>query len=348
MTKLHDILLCQIGREGPISVAEYMRQCLYHPNHGYYTNHVNLGGAGDFITAPEISQMFGEVLGLCLAQTWLDQGAPNPCCLAEIGPGNGTLMDDILRATAGVPGFHAAIQIVLIEVSPNLRTAQQAKLAGHNAKWIDSIADLPAMPSFIIGNEFFDCLPIRQFRRTDKGWQEQMIDAIDGKLAFSLGAVAPEIHTDTAGDFLELSSGAAALCAATAKHIQVNGGCALFIDYGDAPSQGDTLQAVQRHHKVDPLSAPGECDLTAHVDFSALRAAAQVASPSDIVPQGVLLERLGITARAQQLAKSLSGDALENHISAHRRLTHSDEMGTLFKSLAIVPRGAKMPIGFIE
>lgn len=349
MTKLTDIIRTQIGRSGPITVAEFMTQCLLHPDHGYYTTHQPLGSAGDFVTSPEISQMFGEMLGLCLAQTWMDQGAPKRFTLAELGPGRGTLMADILRTTKAVAGFHDAAEIIMIEASPQLRDVQMQTLDGYDVKWSDNVTELPELPLFLVANEFFDCLPIKQFIRTEHGWQEQMIGVKDNALGFILATSSPVALFGEAplGTVMELCPGAAAIMADIARIVGANGGAALVLDYGDWQPKGDTFQAVRSHQKVDPLVECGASDLTAHVNFHALAQAAEpFAQVSGLTSQGVLLERLGITARAQVLAAKLQGDALENHITAHRRLTHPDEMGQLFKALAITPKGAAQPPGF--
>jgi len=349
MTELTNILLAQIARSGPITVAEYMTQCLLHPEHGYYTTQQPLGQAGDFITAPEISQMFGEMLGLCLAQTWMDQGAPARFTLAELGPGRGTLMADILRATKGVAGFHQAAEIVLIEASPSLQARQAQALDGYDVQWASNVTDLPELPLFLIANEFFDCLPIRQYIRTHHGWQEQMIGASNGALGFILAAQTPtSVFNDAPlGTVLEVCPSAVAITADIARIIGAHGGVALVLDYGDLTPKGDTFQAVQSHHKVNPLRDCGTSDLTAHVNFHSLSEAAKpFAQVSALTTQGVLLERLGVTARAQSIAAQLQGDMLENHITAHRRLTHPDEMGQLFKAIAITPKGATHPAGF--
>jgi SAM-dependent MidA family methyltransferase len=349
MTELTKILLRQIEQSGPITVAEYMTQCLLHPKHGYYSTHQPLGSKGDFVTAPEISQMYGEMIGLCLAQAWMDQGAPSPFTLAELGPGRGTLMSDILRATRSVSGFHDAAQVTMVEASPVLQQQQVETLAGFEINWTTTVTELPEQPLFIVANEFFDCLPINQFVRTEHGWQEQMIGAEDGELGFMLTAITPiEVFGDAQmGTVLETCSAAVAITAELAQKIETHGGVGLIVDYGDWQPTGDTLQAIQSHRKVDVLQDCGASDLTAHVNFQSL---AKAASPhtqvSGLTSQGVLLELLGITARAQTLANKLQGDALENHISAHRRLTHPDEMGHLFKALAIAPIGVALPPGF--
>jgi SAM-dependent MidA family methyltransferase len=335
-----------------LTIADYMADCLLHPDHGYYTTRPPFGPEGDFITGPEISQMFGELLGLCLAQAWQDQGAPAAFALAELGPGRGTLMADVLRATRHVPGFHAAARVVLIEASPALRARQQATLTPHPVQWADSIDALPGAPLFLLANEFFDALPIRQFQRHTDGWQERLVGERDGGLAFGLScatrmaALEHRLADTVPGDIVETCAPAQAIVADIAQRIDRFGGAALLIDYGDWHSRGDTLQALRRHAFADPLAEPGEADLTAHVDFEALAQAAAPCTATGPVPQGVLLERLGITARAQALARRMTGAALTAHIGAHRRLTHPEEMGKLFKALALHPRRAPPPPGF--
>lgn len=352
MTALADLLLRRIRAGGPLSIADYMADCLLHPEHGYYTTRDPFGVRGDFITAPEISQMFGELLGLCLARAWQDQGAPATFVLAELGPGRGTLMADVLRATRGVPGFHAAAGVVLIEASPALRACQKATLAPYPVQWADSIDTLPEKPLFLLANEVFDALPIRQFQRHAEGWQERLVGDFGGRLTFGLSAparLAALEHrlADTApGDIVETCAPAQAIVAGLAARIERSGGAALLIDYGDWRSRGDTLQALRRHAFADPLADPGKADLTAHVDFEALAEAAAPCAVAGPVPQGVLLERLGITARARALAGRMTGAALTAHVAAHRRLTHPAEMGQLFKALALHPRGAPPPPGF--
>ncbi len=353
MTALADILRRRIAATGPISVADYMRDCLLHPLHGYYTTRDPLGAAGDFTTAPEISQMFGELLGLALAQAWLDQGAPAPVVLAEPGPGRGTLMADMLRATRGVPGFHAALQVHLIEASPVLRAAQVLALSGHPVTWHDHLAELPQAPLFLVANEFFDALPVRQFVRRGGGWAERMVGLVDGALAFGLSNPAPlaalahRLDDTAEGDVVETCPEGPPLMTGIAARIARHGGAALVIDYGGWRSLGDTLQALRGHDIDPPLAHPGHADLTAHVDFEPLAEAARDAGAAHapLTPQGVFLESLGITARAQALARGLSGAQLNSHIAAHRRLTHPQEMGNLFKVLAVHPACAPPPPG---
>ncbi|MEX5564267.1 SAM-dependent methyltransferase [Pseudophaeobacter sp. 1A16562] len=350
---LLDHLIARIDVDGPMSLADYMAECLLNPRFGYYTTRDPLGAAGDFTTAPEISQMFGELLGLCLAQSWLDQGAPAPFTLAELGPGRGTLMADLLRATRAVPGFHAALELHLVEASPTLREAQAKSLTGFEPIWHDTIDSLPQQPLFLVANEFFDALPVRQFLRDGTGWREKRIGMQNGTLTFGLGplteqpALSHRLADTREGDLVELCEGAAPITAAIATRIAAHGGAALIVDYGDWRSLGDTLQALRDHAPCDPLEAPGCADLTTHVDFEVLTQAAQAhgCAATRLNLQGVFLERLGITDRARALAAPLEGDALDNLIAAHRRLTHPEEMGNLFKVLGLYPGNATPPPG---
>ena len=344
MSALAPILLERIAAEGPISLADYMATCLMHPDHGVYTARDPLGAAGDFTTAPEISQMFGELIGLALAQAWIDQGRP-AFALAELGPGRGTLMADILRAGRRVPGFLEAAQVMLVEASPLLRDRQKAALQGHAVAWADHVDALPQAPLWLVANEFFDALPVRQFERQGAGWCEHRVGARDGALVLgrteptAVPALAHRLADTGEGDVVELAPGLPVIAQAIGQRIADHGGAALVVDYGDWRSLGDTLQALKAHRRIDPLASPGEAGLTTHVDFEAIAAAAGCAH-TRLTPQGVFLERLGITPRAQQLAGALQGAALESHVAAHRRLTHPEEMGTLFKILGLLPEGA--------
>jgi len=350
---LKHLISARIRQDGPISLADYMGDCLLHPSLGYYTTRDPFGAAGDFVTAPEISQMFGEMIGLSLAQSWLDQGSPRQFTLAEPGPGRGTLMRDILRAAQAVPGFAQAADLVLIDASPTLRDIQGKTLRDHAPRWIDTIAELPDAPLFLVANEFFDALPIRQFQRVGSGWSERRITTQDGNLIFGkahpmrIPALEHRLGDTKDGDLVEICPAATSIVTTISQRIAANGGAALIIDYGDWRSLGDTLQALQAHKPADPLADPGQADLTAHVDFETLANAAKTAgcNHTRLTPQGVYLERLGITARAQTLAKNLGGTALNSHVSAHRRLTHPDEMGTLFKTLGLYPANATPPPG---
>lgn len=354
MTPLAVLLKRQIKAHGPMPLSDYMAACLLHPDHGYYTGRDPFGAKGDFTTAPEISQMFGEMIGLWLAQCWMMQGRPDPFILAEAGPGRGTLMADALRATHAVSGFHDAMQVVLIEASPKLQAQQQATLAAYGPNWLPSLSDLPDGPLFFVANEFFDALPVRQFVRDPGGWRECQVGLVKDALTLGLSEPAPVAHLDhrlqdtSNGDVVELCQPAQIVMADLAQRLAQNGGVGLILDYGGWHSRGDTVQAVRNHESEDILANPGQADLTAHVDFEALANAAKHVAVTEMVPQGVFLERLGITARAQALARNLTGAELDSHVAAHRRLTHPDEMGNLFKAMALFPDHTETPPGFAQ
>jgi SAM-dependent MidA family methyltransferase len=354
MTPLESLLVRRIAATGPMRLADYMAECLLHPEHGYYTRAEPFGRAGDFITAPEISQMFGEMLGLWLAQCWLDQGGPGAFTLAELGPGRGTLMADVLRATRKVPGFHAAARVVLVEASPRLRAVQRDRLAGYSVHWADTVDSLPDAPLFLLANEFFDALPVRQFTRAGDGWAETMVTLQHGALALAraapvaLDALAHRLADTRDGDVVEWCPAAAPIAATIGARIARAGGAALLVDYGGWHGTGDTVQALRAHAFAGLLSTPGQADITAHVDFeplarAAIAAGARAHGPA---PQGALLDRLGIGARADRLAQGLTPAQVQGLIAATRRLTHPDAMGTLFKALAILPATAPTPAGF--
>ena len=352
MTALARLLAERIAAMGPMTVADYMAECLLHPDHGYYATRDPLGAAGDFTTAPEISQMFGELLGLALAQAWLEQGAPRPIVLAELGPGRGTLMADVLRATARVPGFASAFTVHFVEASPTLREEQRKRVP--QATWHASVADLPEGPLFLLANEFFDALPIRQFVRAGPLWAERVVGLTENRLAWGLAppAAVPALSIRLAdtrdGDVVEICPALPGILGEVGRRIARHGGAALVADYGGWHLTGDTFQALRRHAYADPLDTPGEADLTAHVDFEALARSAAPAAVTSMTTQGRFLERLGITPRAQVLARNLSGEQLAAHVAAHRRLTHPDEMGTLFKVMGVHPSAAPPPPGFAD
>ena len=341
------MLAARIAATGPMTLADYMADCLMHPAHGYYATRDPFGAAGDFVTAPEISQMFGELLGLALAQCWLDQGAPAPFTLAELGPGRGTLMADALRATRGVPGFHAALRLHLVETSVTLR-AVQGRTITMPATWHDSTDTLPDAPLFLIANEVFDALPIRQYERRANGWHERMVGLDGDRLSFGLTPCPlPDrrFAADPPGTVVETCPAAPAIMAAIAARIAAHGGAAIIIDYGGWRSKGDTLQALRAHAPEHPLQSPGMADLTAHVDFEALALATPLPR-SGLTAQGRLLQRLGIDQRSARLAAGMAGAGLENHRTAHHRLTDPAEMGSLFQALAFHAPGSPLPPGF--
>ncbi len=344
-----------IETHGPLSLAQFMTIALLDPDAGYYATRDPFGAAGDFITAPEISQMFGELVGLWCVQVWLDQGKPSPARLVELGPGRGTLMADALRAARRVPGFLEAIEVVLVEASPTLRAIQEKTLKDFgvrivwSAEFDDSVANRPLL---LIANEFFDALPIRQYVRTERGWCERMV-VVDrtGALAFALAPDPTPLAIDRdapLGAVHEVSPVALALAQNVARAIARHGGGALIIDYGYAqPGFGETLQAVGQHTFKAVLENPGTVDLSAHVDFAAVAAAARLGGARTYGPigQGQFLDALGIGARAAKL--SHLNRAEERSIAAAvDRLTNRAQMGALFKVLSITPPDAPPPPGF--
>lgn len=342
MTPLARLIAARIRLSGPLRLDEYMRLCLLHPEHGYYATRDPFGAAGDFTTAPEISQMFGEMLGLALAQAWLDQGRPAPFTLAEIGPGRGTLMADVLRAIRVVPGMREAAEVVLIEASPHLRGVQRDRLGP--VTHLESASDIPDNPLFLIANEFFDALPIRQVQRTKEGWAERIV-ALDPQGRLALGLAAPQPGPNAPlGEVRETCPEALPIVAEIAGRIAAHGGCAILLDYGTWEGRGDTFQALRRHRPEGVLENPGEADLTAHVDFKPLALAGQAAGArvSRMIAQGEWLLRLGIGQRAERLARA--GDA--GAMAALHRLTAPEEMGQLFKVLAFWAPQAPVPPGF--
>jgi len=343
MTPLAQTIATRIRATGPITLADYMQICLLDSRHGYYATRDPFGQAGDFITAPEIHQMFGELCGLALAQAWMDQGGPKPFTLAEPGPGRGTLMADLLRAIRVVPQMRDAANVTLIEASPFLRKLQRERLG--EVSHIESLEDLPDNPLFLIANEFIDALPIRQFQMTDDGWRERMVGlSDDGQLQMGLGAVVDMQRQGKVGDVVEDCAEGVASVEAIARRIARHGGAAIVIDYGGWNGFGDSFQALRNHIPEDPLANPGLADLTAHVDFAplaaaALRAGACVSRP---IHQGDWLMSLGARGRAQKLAAN--GD--QGAMAALARLTSASEMGHLFKAIAIWPKGATAVPGF--
>jgi NADH dehydrogenase [ubiquinone] 1 alpha subcomplex assembly factor 7 len=354
---LAELLARRIRAEGPLTIAEYMAEALSHPRHGYYATRDPLGAKGDFITAPELSQVFGELVGLWCAELWQRMGAPNPVILAEIGPGRGTLMADALRAARVVPGFRRALRLHLVETSPVLRAAQAQRLGGA-PQWHHHVVDLPPGPLLLVANEFLDALPIRQFERRADGWHERRVGLAPegGRLAFVLDpAPAPEAllppgtRSAPLGSLCEIRPAALALAAMLGQRLAREQGAALFIDYGYWPSAcGDTLQAVRRHRRHAVLSEPGSADITAHVDFesfakAAAEAGARVHGP---VPQGAFLGALGLGTRAEALMRNATPEQAADIAGACRRLIEPAEMGTLFKVLALAHPALPAPAGF--
>lgn len=354
MAALSERIAALIAAQGPISVAQYMNLALHDAQSGYYATRDPFGRAGDFITAPEISQMFGEMLGLWAGQVWLDLGRPKNTHLVELGPGRGTLMADALRALKRVPGFCDQVQIVLVEASPALREIQKTRLkdSGARIRWTAHF-DAQDAPLLLLANEFFDALPVRQYVKTARGWSERMVVLKEDMLDFAL---APQITPAAAipasragapdGGVYEVSPAATALIAEIARVIAGHGGAALLLDYGYSTiGFGETLQAVRGHQPQPLLTNPGTSDLSAHVDFAAL---AEAASREGVMvygpqPQGAFLDRLGIGTRARRLAEANPADA-DQVRQAVERLTAPDQMGTLFQAMALSPSAA--PPGF--
>jgi len=356
MTPLLPLVLRRIRQTGPISLATYMAEALLHPEHGYYSQREPFGRAGDFVTAPEVSQIFGELLGLWCVDCWQRLGAPDPVLLVELGPGRGTLMADALRAAGVMPGFRAAAQVHLVEASARLVRRQQETLEGTAATWHDGLESLPEGPLLLLANEFFDALPIRQFERRPAGWAEQLVTlSEDGKgLAFGLAPPSPlndllGLPPAEVGQRAEIRPAAAAIAGQIGARLARHGGAALLIDYGYVgPRVGDSLQALQQGRPADPLAAPGTADLTAHVDFGTLATAARDAGATVYGPvtQAELLFALGIRPRAEALGRQADPSQARALAAAVERLTSPAQMGRLFKALALTSGSDSIPAGF--
>ena len=347
MTALAKLMQARIAREGPLALRDYMAQCLTHPDHGYYTRRDPLGAAGDFITAPEISQIFGELIGLWLVDLWERAGMPADVTLLELGPGRGTLMADALRAAQARPGFGEAARVLFMEASPALRRQQAERVP--DARWI---ADVQASalrggtgPLLVIANEFFDALPVDQYvyasgigwRLRGIGWDESAQRLDYCALPCTRTPPLPVGLAPRDGDLFEDHADGKALLRTIAGLIRRRGGAMLMIDYGhDQAGFGDTFQAIAGHAATDPLAAPGDADLTCHVAFDPFRqvAIAEGLEASATLSQGRFLRALGLDVRAAQLARA-DADKAEDVLSGARRLADPDQMGALFKVLAL-------------
>ena len=349
--ELHEI----IATEGPISVERYMTLCLQHPRFGYYTTRDSIGRGGDFITAPEVDQMFGELIGLWAAQVWMRMGSPHVLRLVELGPGRGTLMADALRATRIVPGFLEAVWVDLVETSPRLEAIQRRALDGSakHIEWRQDFEEVPGGPAIVVANEFFDALPVRQYVRGEGGWHERVIGlASEGGLGFGAAPEPVDVAATagTSGQVLEVGHAAISTISRLARRIADQGGAILVCDYGhEETGLGETLQAVRGHAFADVLTTPGEADLTAHVDFAALARAASAAGAATHgpIPQGTFLERLGIVERAAALkARADARQAASIDAALARFTSPQSSMATLFKMFAVTPKGVPVPPGF--
>lgn len=362
-TPLAKRIRAHIRDTGPITVAEYMTLCLLDPVDGYYPTRDPLGSEGDFITAPEISQMFGECLGLWVVQSWHDLGQPERFNLVELGPGRGVMMADMLKAIALEPKCLAATHIVLVEASAALQAVQAITLgrSGADVSWADTLEAIDSVPCLIFGNEFLDCLPIRQFVCTDddpQTWSERRVGVQGGDLRFqtdgqsipaSLEPMLPGSRpAPEKDDLLEICPASAQIIEHLKHRFEKQPGRALFIDYGpDATEFGDTLQALKRHEKIGVFAAPGDSDLTARVDFAALKSLARQANidAQGPAPQKAFLSRLGIEIRAVSLLRD-NEQARPKLLRQLHRLMDEDEMGSLFKAICLSSQGLPTPMGF--
>ncbi len=357
MTPLGQILAETIRRTGPIGVDRFMAAALGDPEHGYYPTRDPLGAAGDFTTAPEISQVFGEIIGLWCADQWQQMGRPDPIQLVELGPGRGTLMADLLRALAVLPPARAAIRLHLVETSPVLRQCQQETLRARHPditpRWHDGFGSVPAGPLLLVANEFFDALPIRQWQCRAGIWHERRIE-LDGAggFAFTLGpAATPPVPPPPAaeGAIFETAEPGLALAEAIGRRLGTDAGAALIVDYGHLQTAvGETLQAVRAHRYSPVLEAPGEADLTAHVDFAALAGALAAGGAHcwGPVTQRHFLTANGAAHRLAALTRGKPAAAAAEISHAVARLLDPVQMGSLFKVLAASSAGRPAPVGF--
>lgn len=356
LNEMARLLRRRIERSGPMPLAEYMALALGHPEYGYYQQREPFGEAGDFITAPEVSQIFGELLGGWCGVVWEAMGRPDPVHLVELGPGRGTLMRDALRAACRKEGFEQAARLHLVETSERLKEIQTENLRAFRPVFHAHPGELPEGPMLLLANEFFDALPIRQFERTEAGWCERLVTFAPKEEAFRF-TLAPRATSDLqipahlreapCGSIAEISLPALALAQDIGGRVSRFGGAALVLDYGTAAGEAHaTFQSVRAHGFHDPLTQPGEADLTAHVDFESLAEAARAggARVREAIPQGVFLTRLGIRERSAQLSEKAGPAEAEAIRAGCRRLIDPEEMGTLFRALAIAhPALAALP-----
>jgi NADH dehydrogenase [ubiquinone] 1 alpha subcomplex assembly factor 7 len=343
MSALAEIIRDRIAQQGSISVADYMELALAHPEHGYYRKQDPLGARGDFITAPEISQIFGEMIGLWCAQIWMQMGR-GPVSLVELGPGRGTLMGDVLRATRKIPEFHDAITIHMVETSPMLAHTQYLRLRHEHPRieWLDSVEALPESPTILIANEFFDALPIKQFVMTEDGVRERRVAFESGEFMFVDGPAGLQLAKSgqaiAPGTVMEQCPAARSIMRLLAARLKAHGGAALVIDYGYfGDAHHDTLQAMKAHSFHSVLRDPGEVDLTAHVDFATLMGIARDGGlmVPELVTQGEFLLRMGAEMRLQALLKAAAPAQRDLLITGLQRLISPQAMGNLFKVMAV-------------
>ena len=353
-SELGQLIARRIALTGPITVAEFMAEALSHPRLGYYRKATPVGAGGDFTTAPEISQIFGELVGAWLAERWIAMGRPQPVSLVELGPGRGSLMADALRATRGVAGFHDAVDLHLVEINEPLRSLQAAALSPVKPTWHARLDSVPEGPMLLVANEFFDALPVRQFEKTEKGWVERMVGlAVDGQtlrfaLAPGITPFARLLPDGSVGAQAEISEAGQMIAAAIGRRLQRHGGWALIIDYGDERAgRVASLQGVRGHRGADALERPGETDLSTHVDFAALAKASGLPSFGP-VGQGEFLRRLGALQRAAALKVRASEAQRQAIDAALARLIEPDQMGRLFRVMAVGDEKSGAPAGFSD
>jgi len=353
MSGLRERLARLIAAAGPLTVAEYMAHCLFDPTDGYYMTREPFGAEGDFTTAPEISQMFGELVAVWLAESWTRLGKPTGVTVAEIGPGRGTLMKDVLRTLGRIAPLMLERPAALIEISPRLQEVQAATLGEARVEWHESFATLPDGPLLLVGNELLDAVPMRQFVKTGSGWRERVVtlDA-DGNLALAAaatgiepGLLPPDAAAAPSGAIFETAPAREAVASEIGRRLAHHGGAALLIDYGyEGPLLGDTLQALQEHAYADPLADPGMADLTSHVDFTPLLAAMRAHGlGARLVTQGEFLLDMGLIERAGRLGAERGRELQERLSSEVERLAGPEQMGTLFKAMLVGPAGVDLP-----
>lgn len=351
MNALEREIRSHIIKSGPLSLSVYMDLALTHPKYGYYTSHECIGRRGDFITAPEISQTFGELIGLFFADRWLSMGKPSPLNLIELGPGRGTLMKDVLRSLRVMPDLLRMLCVNFVEVSPLLVEIQKDVVP--QAKHFNNLTEIIPHFSFILANEFFDALPVCHLVKKEQGWFERKVGLVNDRLTFVTDknkyTVCPPIADAVCGDIFEFCPQAEIWLSDIARILQAKGGLALIVDYGHQHHGfGDTLQAVKAHAKVNPLVNPGEVDLTAHVNFAALKDLAYKYGLIAYGPveQGKLLRALGIDQRQKSLIKNASSKQSEEIISGIERLISPHQMGRHFKVLALTDKTSPPPLIF--
>lgn len=352
MTPLAKILKTQIEQHGPVTVAEFMSLALSHPKYGYYTSGNPLGKQGDFVTAPEVSQMFGEMIGAWCADIWIKLGQPTKLHLVELGAGRGTLMSDLLRMAQNIPEFYGALDVHIVDIGEKLIATQKEALQGHkNISWAPELSEISfEAPVIIVANEFLDALPVHQYQKTQNGWAERVIAFDSGReFHFGLKEVPFDLGQAETGKIKEVSAAQQNLVREVCDILKANTGVALFVDYGSLKSGfGDTLQAIKRHGYCDPFDQIGEADITTHIDFECLKkiACQEGGCISYLTTQRSFLVSLGILQRAQilkDIAKESQKTQIEHALS---RLIGADQMGDLFKVMALSHSKDLQPEGF--